>query len=58
MLLALLALCWWFATRLESMKGAAFMSRVVKFIVKMLVLGGLVVMFVFVVSPQQVCGAH
>jgi hypothetical protein len=52
-LLGLLALCWWIATRLESMKGSAFTSDVVKFLMKLFVLGGVVVMFVFMVRPQQ-----
>lgn len=54
LLFLMLAVCWSIATKLEAMKGAAFMSRCVKFLLKMLVLCGLIIMFVFVVRPEQV----
>lgn len=53
-LLGVVVTCWKMATRLEAVKGAAVLSRFVKFALKFLVLAGLVTLFAFLIRPQQV----
>lgn len=53
-LLGLLVACWSAATRLEAVRGAAVTSRAVKFLLKFLLLAGLVTLLAFMIRPQQV----